>query len=200
MSKVGLSILVSIFMLAGCGNNNEENEVATLEDNIWVSESCNFQGIVDANGISHEIYTKSLYKFTEDNKLYIGNNIYSDENCINLVQKSIPDTINGGNMVYFDLGEIMTVDGYVQHGIRLTISDGAISIDDIKNGVSMDASYAINENRVCFSQLIYSGAPYTRIYTDSFGSQVTQIMTGFFIDSLTDRPDEIDFEDCLVKE
>jgi len=202
MSKLGLSILVSILMLVGCGNKSEEKEVATLEDNVWVSEACEDIVQIDNNSVVHIVGSdKKTYQFTDDNQIYVGSNVYSDENCTEFTGRYAPEQLYGGSFNYYDMGEIDTNDQYIKHGLRISLSEGPIKIDDIKNGINKDAFYAITANRVCFSKSIFTGVPYVYETTvDSNGNVISSTHLGFFIDSFTDRTDEIDFKDCLVKE
>jgi len=202
MSKVGLSILVSIFMFVGCANNSEENEVATLQDNIWVSKYCEEVIIIDVDGIAHNVGSnKKSYQFTDDNQIYVGSNVYSDENCTEFTGRYAPEQLYSRSLNYYDMGEIDTNNNYIKHGLRISLSEGPIEIDDIKNGINKDAFYAIATDRVCFSKSIFAGAPYVyEAGVDTNGNVYSSAYLGFFIDSLTDRTDEIDFENCLMKE
>jgi len=194
MSKVGVSILMSIFILVGCGNNSEENEVAILENQKWIDEKCQFPGLIDENGI---VSYKDIFKFNEvDNKISIERENYRDTNCTDLVYINTSKEY----WTYYDLGIETTQNDYDIHNMSLEYLPGSVAIDDIKNGISKDAHYAISHNRVCFSESFFA-KPMEILSTniDSNGNVYTIAIENFYIDNTLNKTDEIDFLHCLVK-
>jgi hypothetical protein len=162
MGKYDLIILVSIFLLAGCGKGKDGK--LTLVNNKWIDEFCSFQIEVDAKDKEHKIYYKSFYEFTPDDKIYFGSKIYNDENCTNLV-KEYPLYKVKTSWIYHDFGKTINNKDYTVHKVSVATTFGVggkpITIEDIKSGeildnqLIIDGLYAINTKRVCFSENIY---------------------------------------------
>ena len=211
MGKFSLSILVSIFMLVGCGKG--EDGKLTLVNNKWIDEFCSLQIEVDGNEQEHKIYYKSFYEFTADDKIYSGSKIYNDENCTKLV-KEYPLYKAETSWIYNDFGKTKSNKDYTVHKISVATTFGGgkpITIEDIKSGeildnqLIIDGLYAINTKRVCFSENIYGEHEYD--YTNDGNFTLTNESFDFNITyrkvvGLNMYPDgskEVGYQNCIVK-
>jgi len=170
MKNINFSIWVSIFVLIGCGSNNSENTIS-LQGKTWINEGCNILIETDNNNTKHTTFYKDLYRFDSDNTVYFGSNVYSDNSCQKIIKRyPIQAPESKDNWVYYTIGEESTNNEYDVYSIYLGLKDtmGAggtpITIDDIKAGNLGDnpffseGSYAIKQDRVCFSENLYQSS------------------------------------------
>ena len=147
MKKIGLGLLLSVWIFVGCGSNDEDNQLSALQSNKWIAESCT-QG-QDENGSLVDKWYMLLLSFTSDDKV-IGNAIsYSDKDCTDqLSRESVSNTfvIYSG---FYDNGEVEVYNEYKIHDIVVETSlAGSPTV--------VEAKYAISDSgRVCFSTMLY---------------------------------------------
>jgi len=178
------SLLFTALIFIGC-SSSDEKDIATLQNNTWMSSYCQTTTRFDQDGNPHYSYYKGVYKFKE-NIIFERTTEYSDENCTNSLNKYFDH-----NLTYYDLGFKENKDGYEIHDIKIEEVSSIVS-----QAKEKDALYAINHNRLCFSKSIY-GNNVEEIVSDLNGNRYTTSNSGIHI-YLT-RDNSIDYENCLTK-
>jgi len=177
-------LLFTALIFIGC-SSSDEKDIATLQNNTWMSTYCQTSTYFDQDGNPYYNYYKEEYKFNE-NIIFERTTEYSDENCTNSLNKYFDH-----NLTYYDLGFKENKDGYEIHDIKIEEVSSIISQAQEK-----DALYAINHNRLCFSKSIY-GNNVEETVSDLNGNLYTTSNSGIHI-YLT-RDNSIDYENCLTK-
>ena len=134
-----MRILVTLLLVAiiGCQHSDSDQELSPLVGQ-WITESC--------DQVSNH-WTKAIYEFTAQGTIRLGNELYSDSNCIVLVTALPPEESIAVPMTYQDHGPRLLQEG---------IDGRSISIQMGKNDqiASADAFYTINNGSLCFSDSI----------------------------------------------
>lgn len=139
MNKLNLLAII-LTMLSGCGGGDSNNTSPLI--GIWITESC--EQASDNNGTLQNIWLKGLFEFTNQGKILIGNEIYSDSNCITQTNNTpLTEVIP---VTYQDHGSQTLQEGIEGGGLLIETGTG-------NQILSIDAFYTINNNSLCFSDV-----------------------------------------------
>jgi len=143
MKTHGICLSIFWLLLSGCDSDSSSNNESSPLLGTWVTEAC--EQASDSNGALINLWLKGLYEFTAQGTILLGNETYSDSNCITL-SSTIP--LNNGAIpaIYQDLGPTLLQEGIDGGGLSIEISAGAQLL-------SIDAFYTINNSALCFSDV-----------------------------------------------
>ncbi|MDH5446841.1 MAG: hypothetical protein OEY52_14925 [Gammaproteobacteria bacterium] len=168
--NISILLVISLIILSGCGSGDTNNtQPSTPLLGVWVTESC--EQISDKNEVPQNIWFKGLYEFTDQGKILLGAEQYSDSNCITHSKTRTPAEVNVP-ITYQDHGPQTLQEGINGGGLLIEIGEG----DQL---ISTDAFYTIQNNSLCFS--------------DAFTFEALKFSNS------GPGTEAIDFDNCLVR-
>jgi len=112
------------------GGNTESALVGT-----WKTQEC--------AAVENDIWLKGIFQFTSDGAILVGNEQFTDSNCISKVATQEPLSIQ--TITFEDSGNILLQEGIDGAGLKITVSS-------VSNTLSRNAFYTINNGVLCFSE------------------------------------------------